>query len=509
MKEDLTRKQEVRQVMGKRAVDEEIIGELEELRNLIAELETSETELRQAEEALRKQNEYLQALHQTTLGLISRLDLNDLLEAIVERAGAMVGTKNGYIYLIEPNENEMVVRVGVGFHRTGVGYRIKRGQGFAGRVWETNKPFVVDDYNAWSGRVPDVRFDKVHSLAGIPLRSGEKVMGVIALSYDEEGRSFGQDEIAILSQFADLASLSIENARLYLELQRELAERKQAEEALREQTIRNELILKNALDGIFIMDTKGTILEANSSASAIYGYSKEELVGMNVRELDSDDSPRGKAEHLKMIKRVIKRRSYRYERKRRRKSGQIVDLEVSTHFVKKGEEGFFFSFFHDITERKRAEQALRDRERELENKSSRLEEVNTALTVLLKKRDEDRKEIEENILANIKELAMPCFDKLRKSGLNEGQKGFLSMLEANLNDVISPFSRSLSSWYLNFTPAEIQVANLVRIGRTTKEIAEFLNLSCETIDSHRKNIRRKIGITNKKANLRSYLLSIE
>ena len=186
-----------------------------------------------------------------------------------------------------------------------------------------------------------------------------------------------------------------------------------------------------------------------------------------------------------------------------------MDLEVSRHFVKKGEEGFLFSFFNDITERKRAEQALRDRERELENKTSRLEEVNTALTVLLKKRDEDKKELEENILANIKELAMPCFDKLRKSGLDEGQKGFLSMLEANLNDVISPFSRSLSSWYLNFTPAEIQVANLVKNGKTTKGIAEFLNLSCETIDSHRKNIRKKIGITNKKANLRSYLLSIE
>lgn len=509
MNADLRAMQEVRQVIAKRAVNGDIMGELAELRKKITELQESETEFRQAEEALRKQNEYLNALHQTTLGLISKVDLNDLLEAIVERAGAMVGTKNGYIYLIEPNENEMVVRVGVGFHRTGVGYRIKLGQGFSGRVWKTGKPLVVDDYNAWSGRVPDVRFDRVHSLAGIPLKTKEKVMGVIALSYEEEGRSFGKDEIAILSQFADLASLSIENARLYAELQRELAERKQAEEALREQTIRNKLILKNALDGIFIIDRKGRILETNSSAADIYGYSKEELMGMNVRQLDADESPHGKAEHLRKVKSVLSRGSSRYEVKGRHKNGHIVHLEVSTHFVFKGDDEFFFSFFHDIGKKKQAEQALRDRERELKAKTGRLEEVNTALTVLLKKRDEDKKELQENILSSIKELAMPYLDKLRKSGLNEGQKGFLSILEANLNDIASPFSRTLSSWYLNFTPAEIQVANLIKNGKTTKEIAQFLNLSCETIDSHRKNIRKKVGITNKKANLRSYLLSIE
>ncbi len=160
------------------------------------------------------------------------------------------------------------------------------------------------------------------------------------------------------------------------------------------------------------------------------------------------------------------------------------------------------------TERSQAEEMLREKEKELVLKTRKLEEVNTALKVLLKRRDEDKTELEENVLSNLKGLIVPYLEKLKKSGLDTRQNAYLRILQSNLNDIISPFSRRLSSKYLNLTPAEIQVANLVRYGRDIKEIAEILNVSTRTIEFHRGNIRKKFSIKNKKASLRSHLLSI-
>ena len=165
-------------------------------------------------------------------------------------------------------------------------------------------------------------------------------------------------------------------------------------------------------------------------------------------------------------------------------------------------------YVRDITERRKAEEALEQREKELETKSSNLEEANIALKVLLKKRDEDKTELEEKILLNIKELVVPYLEKLKMSGLDEKQKTHVSILESNLNDITSSFSHRLSSKYMNFTPSEIQIANLLRQGKTNKEIGELLNTSHRTVAFHRENIRKKLGLKNKKINLKSYLLSL-
>jgi DNA-binding CsgD family transcriptional regulator len=157
---------------------------------------------------------------------------------------------------------------------------------------------------------------------------------------------------------------------------------------------------------------------------------------------------------------------------------------------------------------KKAQQKLRKRGRKLEIKTRELEEVNTALRVLLKQRDKDKLEIEEKILINIKEFVQPYLEKLNASGLNEKQKSYLNILESHLHDVISPFLRKLTSKYLNLTASEMQVANLVMDGKRTKEIAALLSVSDKTIEVHRKNIRKKLGLRNKKADLRSHLLSI-
>ena len=154
------------------------------------------------------------------------------------------------------------------------------------------------------------------------------------------------------------------------------------------------------------------------------------------------------------------------------------------------------------------EETLKAREKELQFKASNLEEVNAALKVMVNKRDEDRKELEEKVLLNMKWLVLPYLDKMKKSGLNERQETFRNIVESLLNEITSPFVRKLSSQGLNLTPTEIQVANLVKEGKTTKEIAELLNSSTRAVEFHKESLRAKFDLKNKKTNLRSYLLSL-
>ena len=161
----------------------------------------------------------------------------------------------------------------------------------------------------------------------------------------------------------------------------------------------------------------------------------------------------------------------------------------------------------EVVERRQTEQKLKKRERELKVKSDNLEEVNTALKVLLKQREEDKRELEEKILANVKEILLPYVDKLKRTKLDEHQLANLNVIETNLNNIISPFIRSLTAKYLDLTPREVQVATLVKEGKTTKEIAELLHSSTAAVDFHRNNIRVKLGLKNKKANLRTHLMS--
>ena len=163
----------------------------------------------------------------------------------------------------------------------------------------------------------------------------------------------------------------------------------------------------------------------------------------------------------------------------------------------------------EIAVRRKTERTLRRREKELKVNALNLKEANTALKVLLRRRDEDKVEFEERILFNIKELIEPYFAKIRRTRLNENQKVLLEILESNMRDLISPFGRRLSSKFLSLTPKEIQIANLIKQGKTTKDIAALMGVSNRTIDTHRKNLRIKLGIGKRKANLRTHLLSIQ
>ena len=175
---------------------------------------------------------------------------------------------------------------------------------------------------------------------------------------------------------------------------------------------------------------------------------------------------------------------------------------------------------NEILERKRAEKLLREaqnnlehlvkvRTSELEMKTTNLEELNTALKVLLRKRENDKQELEENFISNVRDLISPFIEKLKKSPSSRAREFYIDIIETNLNEIVSPFARQLSSSYFNLTPAEIRVANLIKKGKTSKEIAEAFNISESAIIYHRHNIRKKLGLNRKKINLKTYLQSLK
>jgi len=165
--------------------------------------------------------------------------------------------------------------------------------------------------------------------------------------------------------------------------------------------------------------------------------------------------------------------------------------------------------FVDITKRKQAEEALKKNERDLKDKTHELEELNAALRVLLKRREEDKLELENNVVSNLKKLVIPYIEKLKKGRIDRNDLVSLNVIESNLKDIASPFASKLSSEHLSLTPKELQVADLIKEGKTTKEIAEFMSLSPATVEIHRYHIREKLGLSRKKTNLRTYLSSLK
>jgi PAS domain S-box-containing protein len=213
-----------------------------------------------------RQNQYLAALHDTTVGLISRLDVNELLEALVTRAGQLLDAPHGFIFLAEPGDEELECKVGVGALSRSIGVRRGPGEGLAGVVWQTGQPLVVDDYQHWPGRVDQPEAGDLGAIMGVPLESAGEAVGAIGLAYDPgTGRSFGKEELEFLSRFAQLASVALDNARLYStaqETQQRMAD-----------------IINFLPDATLVIDGEGKVIAWNRAIEEMTGVKAADMLG--------------------------------------------------------------------------------------------------------------------------------------------------------------------------------------------------------------------------------------
>jgi PAS domain S-box-containing protein len=323
--------------------------------------------------------------------------------------------------------------------------------------------------------------------------------------------------------------------KINTQLQRELSNRRRAEEALRESESRYRLLAENVTDIIWTLDMNMNPTYYSPSITRLQGFTVEEALARSIEESMTpssfDAASKVIAEEFEMLGKgqIPPDRSRKVDVEFYCKDGSTIWAEVEAGFLydANGQPQGIIGVTRNITERKKAEDKLMRLHEELEKrvekrtrdlakinevleeKTIHLKEANTALKVLLKRRKEDQAEVEEKILANVNELIIPAIDTLKGTKLDDRQSIWIEILETNLRDIVSPFSRGLSSKYWKLTPMEFQVANFIKNGKTTKEISNLLHVAASTISTYRDNIREKLRIKNKKINLKTYLSDLE
>lgn len=285
----------------------------------------------------------------------------------------------------------------------------------------------------------------------------------------------------------------------------DITESKVAETELKNNEEKYRKLFELSNDGIVIHSIEGEVLEANNRMLEIAGYrkgtfDKDSLEGFNYGK--DKGYIKGIFEKLSMENSVHFISDYR------RPDGKIVTVDTRISIVDK-EKGLAQSVVKDITDQNKTKGLLHARERELKRQTDSLEETNAALKVILAERERDKKVMEESLLSNVKDMVLPYVEKLESSRLNDLQRLYVRMIKNNIGDITNPFLNDLSSKYTKLTPMEIRVARFVKDGKTTKEIAELLSSTIGTIEFHRNNIRKKLGLRNSGTNLRVYLMSIK
>jgi len=286
-----------------------------------------------------------------------------------------------------------------------------------------------------------------------------------------------------------------------------------------------EIIMENMWDMAHVWDIKeNRFIYFSPTVERIHGYTQEEVLKLHWADLIAPESLQEHlqytgaryiqaAQKMKLLKDQSSAQFNEYLGLR--KDGSRIWLEQNISYLL-GEDGkptHSIGISRDISARKEMEEHLKlayDQMQEMvKDQTSQLRELNTTVNVLLEQRETFKKSYRKDLSSFIAGLVRPYIDRLKHSGLNNDQLALVERIEFTLNDAVTPIVRKLSTGLTSLSPIDLQVALLIKEGKSTKEIADEMNLSTKTIEFHREKIREKLGIKNKKVNLRSYLANME
>ena len=295
-----------------------------------------------------------------------------------------------------------------------------------------------------------------------------------------------------------------------IETLQDVTARRIAEQKLQASESRYRQLFESANDAIFVL--KNTlIVDCNNKALDLFNSSREAIIGLSPMDLSTETQVDGRLSAHEITRRnalALENIPQFFEWRFLRKDGSQFDAEVSLTRFSVSDNPHGMAIIRDITARKKMVQALQERQSALNEKSTYLEKVNQALKASLDHREVEKRAIEETMLANLKRFVFPYLEELQTCKLCSDAKAYLNIIDTNLNDIVSQFSKTIFSKYIDLTPTEVRIADFIRTGKNSKEIAASMALSPSSIQWHRKNIRQKLGLTNKKINLHTYLNSL-
>lgn len=253
---------------------------------------------------------------------------------------------------------------------------------------------------------------------------------------------------------------------------------------------------------IYFKDPDLKIIGANTAFCQWFGLKKNKVTGLTFSKILSEAAAK---KDLQKDEQLLKNgKTQEYQGKLDTKDGRYNDVIFSKAIFKNesDEIGGIIGAMFDITEREQAQKKLAE-------KSQALKHANMSLRILIKQLSDAQSEDRVNNMPNLKELVMPSSEQLEAMLDSPTERGYLENIMLNLNRVTSTFSKQLAGMNLGLSPKEIQVADLIRIGLSNKESAIQMNVTKSTIEFHRDNLRKKLGLKHEKKNLRAYILALD
>jgi PAS domain S-box-containing protein len=335
---------------------------------------TDITERMQAEEVLRQRNRELELLNRAGQAFVSTLDLEQVLATVLGEVLQVLNVVGSSIWLTEratdtgKETGDLVCHEAAGPGSDVVrGWRLAPGQGLAGWVAQSGEsvyvPDVYKDERYFKG-VEEESGLVLRSILTVPLQVRGKVVGAIQ-AVAEEASAFSSSDLTLMESLGSAAAVAIENAQLYQQAQREIADRMRAEAALRESEERFRRLAENARDIIYRYGVSPTLTfeYVNPAVTEITGYTPEECYAdpdLGFRLVHPEDRPLLEAAIQANTTPVGKSPPVRWVRK----DGEIVWTEPRNVpiFDEAGNLIAIEGIARDITERRRAEDALRESE---------------------------------------------------------------------------------------------------------------------------------------------------